>query len=65
LIEGDESLFNPYGIIQINPQKHQDLNINHQGALAFIEYVTGQQGQAIIEKFGMEKYGQHLFFPYS
>jgi tungstate transport system substrate-binding protein len=65
LIEGDESLFNPYGIIQINPQKHQDLNINHQGALAFIEYVTGLQGQAIIEKFGMEKYGQHLFFPYS
>ena len=65
LIEGDESLFNPYGIIQINPQKHQDLNINHKGALAFIKYVTGIRGQAIIEKFGMEKYGQHLFFPYS
>jgi len=65
LIEGDESLFNPYGIIQINPQKHQDLNINHAGALAFIKYVTGIKGQAIIEKFGMEKYGQHLFFPYS
>ncbi|MCK5567907.1 MAG: substrate-binding domain-containing protein [Actinomycetia bacterium] len=65
LIEGDEILFNPYGIIQINPQKHQDLSINHEGALAFIEYITSQKGQEIIEKFGMEKYGQHLFYPYS
>ena len=65
LIEGDESLFNPYGIIQINPQKHQNLSINHAGALAFIKYVTGRKGQAIIEKFGLEKYGKHLFFPYS
>lgn len=65
LIEGDEILFNPYGIIQINPQKHQDLSINHKGALAFIEYITSQKGQEIIEKFGMEKYGQHLFYPYS
>jgi tungstate transport system substrate-binding protein len=65
LIEGDEILFNPYGIIQINPQKHKDLNINHKGALAFIKYITGQRGQEIIENFGMEKYGQHLFFPYS
>ena len=65
LIEGDEILFNPYGIIQINPQKHVDLNINHKGALAFIKYITGQRGQEIIENFGMEKYGQHLFYPYS
>ncbi len=65
LIEGDETLFNPYGIIQINPQRHEDLNINHNGALAFVKYITGQIGQEIIENFGMEKYGQHLFYPYS
>ena len=65
LIEEDEILLNPYGIIQINPQKHPDLNINHEGASAFLKYIIGKKGQEIIEKFGMEKYGQHLFYPYS
>ena len=65
LIEGDEVLLNPYGIIQINPQKHLDLNINHEGASAFLKYIIGKKGQEIIGKFGMEKYGQHLFYPYS
>lgn len=63
LVEGDESLFNPYGIIIINPEKHEDININYRGALDFLEFMTGEQGQAIIRDFGVEEYGKPLFYP--
>ena len=64
MIAGDEILFNPYGIIQINPLKHRSLVINFEGALAFVDFITGDQGQKIIKNFGIEKYGQNLFYPY-
>jgi len=64
VIAGDEILFNPYGIIQINPLKHRSLVINFEGALAFVDFITGDQGQKIIKNFGIEKYGQNLFYPY-
>ncbi len=61
LVEGDSSLFNPYGVIAVNPEKFPD--VNNEGALAFIEYVTGEKGQALIKDFGVDKYGQPLFYP--
>jgi tungstate transport system substrate-binding protein len=63
LVEGDDILFNPYGVIAVNPKKHKDLDINYEGALAFIDFITGERGQAIIKEFGMEKYGEPLFYP--
>lgn len=65
LVEGAEILFNPYGIIQVNPEKHENIKINYEGSLEFVEFITGQKGQRIIEEFGIEKYGQNLFHPYS
>lgn len=63
LVEGDEILFNPYGVIPVNPEKHEDININYEGAVAFTEFITGEKGQAIIKEFGVEEYGQPLFYP--
>jgi tungstate transport system substrate-binding protein len=62
-VRGDPLLFNPYGVIAVNPDKHPDLNINYKGATAFIKFVTGAQGQKIIKEFGVAKYGFPLFFP--
>ena len=63
LVEGDEILFNPYGVIPVNPDKHKDIGINYEGACAFADFLTGEKGQAIIKEFGVEKYGQPLFYP--
>ena len=63
LVEGDEILFNPYGVIAVNLEKHPDIDINYDGAIAFTEFITGKKGQAIIKSFGIEKYGQPLFYP--
>ena len=63
LVEGDQILFNPYGIIPVNPEKHPDLGINYQGAMELVEFITGQEGQDIIREFGKEKFGQPLFYP--
>ncbi|MBC7334420.1 MAG: substrate-binding domain-containing protein [Actinobacteria bacterium] len=63
LVEGDEILFNPYGVIAVNPEKHPGLDINYDGAMAFIEFITGPKGQEIIKNFGVEEFGQPLFYP--
>ncbi len=61
VIEGDENLFNQYGVIPVNPDKGE--NINHDGAVAFMEWFLSEKGQALIEEFGVEEYGQPLFIP--
>jgi len=61
LFEGDNLLLNPYGIIAVNPDKHP--KVNYEGAMKFIEFITSKEGQEIIKNFGIEKYGQPLFFP--
>lgn len=63
LVEGDQILFNPYGIIPVNPEKHPGLGINYLGAMKLVEFITGQKGQGIIREFGKEKFGQPLFYP--
>ncbi len=63
LVEDDQILFNPYGIIPVDPEKHPSLRINYQGAMDLVEFITGQQGQDIIREFGKEKFGQPLFYP--
>lgn len=61
LFEGDPLLLNPYSIIAVNPDKHS--KVNYEGAMRFIEFITSKEGQKIIKNFGIEKYGQPLFFP--
>ncbi len=65
VIEGDENLLNQYGIIPVNPEvlgENAD-RINHEGAKAFMEWMTSEKGQALIKEFGIEEYGESLFIP--
>jgi tungstate transport system substrate-binding protein len=57
---GDPELFNPYGIIPINPAYHD--HVNYQMAMAFTGYVTSQQGQNIINNY--MRYDEQLFYPF-
>ncbi len=63
LYEKDKDLFNPYGIIAVNPDKHPDLDIDYDGAMLFMEWIVSGQAQEIIRTFGVEKYGEPLFYP--
>lgn len=58
-VEGDPKMFNPYGIIAVNPQKSKDLN--YKGAMQLIEWITSNEGQSLIASFKVE--GQQVFFP--
>ncbi len=59
LFEGNPRLFNPYGIIPVNPDKYPD--INHAGASALSESITSPKAQALIGEFRM--HGETLFIP--
>jgi tungstate transport system substrate-binding protein len=59
LVEGDKRMFNPYGIIAVNPARHP--GINYQGAKLLIDWITSPEGQARIASF--KPAGQQLFFP--
>jgi tungstate transport system substrate-binding protein len=61
LFEGDPTLFNPYGIIAVNPARHS--SVNYIMAMALIGWVTSPEGQRIIADFGKERYGSPLFYP--
>ena len=63
LLEGDSSLLNPYAVIPVNPERHP--KVNHELALAFVEYITRYETQERIATFGSETYGQPLFYPNS
>lgn len=57
--EGDKGLFNPYGVITVNPAKNTA--INAFGGKAFLEWLTSQRGQKLIESFKLG--GETMFFP--
>ncbi len=61
LVEGDKSLLNVYHVITVNPQKSPKINI--AGAKAFAEFIVASDAQATIGRFGVDKFGQPLFFP--
>jgi tungstate transport system substrate-binding protein len=59
LFEGDPKLFNPYGVIAVNPAKYSHTQFDL--AEKFINFVTGPEGQKIIADYKVN--GQQLFFP--
>jgi len=61
LCEGDKDLYNPYGIMAVNPAKFP--HVNYPLAMAYIGWVTSQEGQKIITEFGRDRFGQPLFIP--
>ncbi|MBT8428792.1 MAG: substrate-binding domain-containing protein [Gammaproteobacteria bacterium] len=57
--QGDQNLFNPYAIIEVNATRYPDLN--HKGAKALITWIRGTEGQEAIAAF--RKSGEQLFTP--
>jgi len=60
-VEGDPVLFNPYGVMAVNPGKGP--HINGEGANAFIDWLVSLPAQALIAGFGQDTFGQPLFMP--
>jgi len=59
LVEGDDRLFNQYGVILVSPEKHA--NVKAESGQKFIDWLTGPDGQSAIAGFKID--GQQLFFP--
>jgi tungstate transport system substrate-binding protein len=59
LVEGDPRMFNPYGVIAVNPQKCP--GVNHKGAMALVDWMVSPEGQQAIAAFKVN--GQQMFFP--
>lgn len=58
LRQGDKGLWNPYGIIAVNPARHP--HVKYDLALKFIGFVTGEEGRRIITGYRID--GEQLFF---
>jgi len=61
LVEGDPILFNPYGVIAVNPEKSPE--INAELANQFIDWLISVPTQEKISKFGVDEFGMPLFTP--
>ena len=58
-VEGDQRLFNQYGVMLVNPAKHP--HVKKDLGMAFIDWVTSPEGQKTIADYKID--GQQLFFP--
>jgi tungstate transport system substrate-binding protein len=59
LVEGDEKLFNQYGVMLVNPAKHP--HVKRELGQRFIDWLISPAGQATIAAYRIE--GEQLFFP--
>jgi tungstate transport system substrate-binding protein len=58
-VEGDRRLFNQYGVMLVNPEKHP--NVKKELGQAFVDWVISPEGQKAIA--GYKIGGEQLFFP--
>jgi tungstate transport system substrate-binding protein len=59
LFAGDAKLYNPYGAILVNPDKHP--HVKRAAAETFINWITSDEGRQAIASYRVE--GEQLFFP--
>ncbi|WP_352407188.1 substrate-binding domain-containing protein [Acetoanaerobium noterae] len=59
-VQGEKSLLNIYHVMQVNEEKFP--KVNADGAKAFVEFMIDSKTQDIIGEFGMDEYGEPLFF---
>jgi tungstate transport system substrate-binding protein len=59
VFEKDPALYNPYGVIAVNPERYPDSN--YTGAMTFIGWITSREGQKMIADYRIN--GQVLFIP--
>jgi tungstate transport system substrate-binding protein len=59
VFSGDAVLFNPYGVIPVNPARHP--HVKKEAAERFAQWLTSPAGQEAIAAFRAD--GQQVFFP--
>jgi len=59
VVEGDQRLFNQYGIMLVNPAKHT--HVKKDMGQAFVDWITSPEGQKAISDYKIG--GESLFFP--
>jgi len=59
LVEGDERMFNQYGVILVNPTKHP--HVKKELGQQFIDWLVSPEGQQAIANYRIN--GETLFFP--
>jgi tungstate transport system substrate-binding protein len=59
VVEGDRRMFNPYGVILVNPARHA--HVKQAEGRAFMEWLVSPEGQAAIASYKVG--GEQLFFP--
>ena len=60
-VEGDALMFNPYGVIVVNPEKNPAIQVDL--ANQFVDWIISVPTQEVIAEYGMEQFGQPLFVP--
>jgi tungstate transport system substrate-binding protein len=59
LVEGDNRLFNQYGVMLVNPAKHPQTKVAE--GQKFVDWVVSNAGQSVIASYKIG--GEQLFFP--
>jgi tungstate transport system substrate-binding protein len=59
LVEGDDRLFNQYGVILVNPAKHA--HVKKDAGQRFVDWLISPRGQKAIGDYRIG--GERLFFP--
>ncbi|GMT47468.1 MAG: tungsten ABC transporter substrate-binding protein [bacterium] len=60
LVEGDRMLFNQYGVMAVNPERHP--YVKYRAAMKFIDFLVSEKGQKAIAGF-RDSRGNQLFHP--
>lgn len=60
LFEGDRVLRNQYSVMLVSPDRHP--KVNAAGAVAFREWLLGDEARNLIANYGKDRFGQALFF---
>ena len=60
LLETADDMLNTYSVIAVGPKRFADTNA--EGAKAFIDWLATDKAREMIAKFGVEQYGQALFY---
>lgn len=65
LVNESDDMKNTYSLIGVNPEASafagKNVTINTEGANALMEWLQGEEASALIEKYGIEEYGEQLF----
>jgi tungstate transport system substrate-binding protein len=54
---------NRYEICLVSAERHPHLSYNGEVAGAFYDFLTGEEGQRVIARFGVGQYGEPLYHP--